>query len=75
MTDCAKCDEIGGALVECATCGYLKGPLGRSAPMESCYCGWDCAGYMRDPKPGQLWPGERWGDSMPCVHQGKAVKP
>jgi len=29
----------------------------------------------RDARPGQLWPGERYGDSLPCVHAPKVVKP
>ena len=72
---CAACDEIGGQLVECSTCGRFKGPMGRSAPMGSDYCGFDCDGYTKPPRPGQLWPGERYGDSLPCVHAPKVVKP
>ena len=29
----------------------------------------------RTSRPGQLWPGERYGDSLPCVHAPKVVKP
>jgi hypothetical protein len=75
---CERCDQTGGPLVECAVCGMRKAPFGRSAsPYDGGYCGWDCDGYTQEPRPGSLWPGERWGDSMPCIHgdRGKEGKP
>ena len=62
--DCSICNEIGGQRVECASCGRYKTPRGRSGPLEGCDCeGW-CPGYNQEPYAGQLWPGERYGDSL-----------
>lgn len=61
---CPICDKVGGPLVECAVCGQRKSPFGRSAPPEAYYCGFDCPGYTQEPSPGELWPGERYGDSL-----------
>ena len=48
-----------GIAVKCRTCGRMKQPHGRSAPIESSYCDRDsCIGYDDTPKPGCLWPGE-----------------
>lgn len=66
MIDCPVCNEVGGPLVECVDCGLKKAPRGRSVGLEavSGYCGFGCPGYPTDPQPGQLWPGERYGDSL-----------
>jgi hypothetical protein len=63
---CAICDKVGGRLVTCAVCGQQKHPLGRDPGVYAAngYCGHDCPGYMQEPRPGQLWPGERYGDSL-----------
>ena len=63
---CAVCDEVGGPLVECAVCHMRKHPIGRDPGIYAVngYCGHDCPGYRLDPRPGQLWPNERWGDSL-----------
>ncbi len=47
-----------GISVSCTLCGRTKQPRGRSAPMESNYCDFECEGYELDPKPGCLWPRE-----------------
>lgn len=64
--DCRICDEVGGPLVECRTCGLRKNPRGRSAPMEmaNSLCDHECDGYDEEPVPQELWPGERYGDSF-----------
>ena len=63
---CAICDEVGGQLARCAACGMPKKPVGRSVALEAAngHCDHECPGYYADPKPGQLWPGERYGDSL-----------
>jgi len=54
-----------GQLVKCGTCRKTKQPLGRDAPSRGSYChGSECDGYMLDPTPGSLWPGET------CVEYG-----
>ncbi len=49
-----------GVAVECAVCGLRKKPVGRSAPLEiaSSLCDHECQGYLQEPHPGSLWPGE-----------------
>lgn len=47
-----------GARVDCAICHRAKQPRGRSAPLDSDYCDWDCPGYNAEPHVGSLWPGE-----------------
>ena len=49
---------IVGIVVRCVTCGHIKQPHGRSAPIGAVYCFGECSGYGLDPKPGCLWPGE-----------------
>ena len=44
---------------ECTVCGRLKKPWGRSAPFGASLCDHECEGYMKDPKPGTLWPDEQ----------------
>jgi hypothetical protein len=63
---CSICDEVGGPLVECAVCHKRKHPIGRDPGIHAAsgYCDSDCPGFMAKPRPGQLWPGERWGDSL-----------
>lgn len=58
-----------GIAVLCQVCHLQKKPIGRSAPLEmaSGLCDQDCEGYRRDPKPGDLWPGESASDfGYPC---------
>jgi hypothetical protein len=62
VSDCAICDRVGGPLVECTVCGYSKKPRGRSS--GAYHCAEDCPGYDLAPQPGELWPGERYGDSL-----------
>lgn len=64
MKDCPICNEVGGPLVECVECGMPKVPRGRSVAPELLYCDWDCPGHDKDPRPSELWPGERYGDSF-----------
>ena len=47
-----------GIRVNCTVCGYEKKPHGRSAPMGIMFCDDECSGYLLEPKPGCLWPGE-----------------
>lgn len=65
MGECAICDRVGGPLVRCSTCGKNKKPWGRSAGIVMEFCdSFDCPGYREAPEPGELWPGERYGDSL-----------
>jgi len=50
--------RVGKPLVECATCGNHKQPLGRSAPFGAYYCNPDCRGYEQPPYADNLWPDE-----------------
>ena len=54
--------DVVGVAVECAVCGQMKKPVGRSAPMGPCFCDGDCAGYLQSPRSGSLWPGESEAD-------------
>lgn len=72
---CSICARVGGPLVECAVCGQRKCPRGRDAPMAGgSYCDSDCPGYSQAPRPEELWPGERYGDSLGHMdwHEGAA---
>lgn len=51
-----------GIRVNCAKCGLMKQPRGRSAPFEMSYCNGDCPGYDEAPRSGDLWPGESEAD-------------
>lgn len=53
--------ELVGVGVDCTVCGLRKKPRGRSAPLEmaNSLCDHECEGYNKDPKPGDLWPGEK----------------
>ena len=57
MSDMAKSEEVGVA-VTCTVCGHRKKPIGRSAPLGAYMCDHECSGYVHDPQPGYLWPGE-----------------
>lgn len=63
---CAICDRVGGPWVSCTVCDRYKVPIGRSAPLVTAghLCDSDCPGYREEPHPGELWPGERYGDSL-----------
>lgn len=63
---CAICDQVGGPLPSCSTCGLPKAPVGRSVAAAAAggYCDYECPGYRLEPVSGALWPGERWGDSI-----------
>lgn len=78
------CDKVGGPLVECKRCGMPVSPTGRSVAAAShgsycnCFSGLadgtdykDFAVWMMETKNDGLWPGERWGDSMPCLGDPK----
>lgn len=71
---CEECNAVGPPLVTCATCGRMKQPWGRSAPigMAAAMCNHECLGYYAEPKASSLWPGERYGDAFPCAdwHSG-----
>lgn len=47
-----------GVVVECAVCGRMKKPIGRSQPLGALYCADECDGYRLAPFAGSLWPGE-----------------
>jgi hypothetical protein len=50
-----------GIAVECAVCRRMKRPLGRAEPSSifiTCSPGDNCPGYLEEPLPGSLWPGE-----------------
>lgn len=63
---CPICDRVGGPRVVCTVCNMPKKPLGRSVALEMAngMCDSDCSGYFADPRPSELWPGERYGDSL-----------
>lgn len=44
----------------CTVCHRYKQPVGRSVPLEMTngVCSYECLGYLQDPTPGHLWPGE-----------------
>jgi len=44
-----------------------KQPVGRSAPMDSCYCASACPGYRDDPQPGHYWTEEEQTEIMQQV--------
>ena len=48
--------DIVGIYVQCKTCGRQKQPVGRASYTTMCNIG--CPGYLKGPRPGQLWPGE-----------------
>jgi hypothetical protein len=50
-----------GYRVTCKVCGHTKQPVGRSAPL-GLMCDSDCEGYLDDPLPSHLWPGESKAD-------------
>lgn len=51
-----------GFTVRCAVCGVIKKPWGRSAPLDSYYCDYDCPGYPQEPYASHLWPTESEAD-------------
>lgn len=60
-----------GVYVECAVCKHQKQPIGRSAPLQGCYCDDECDGYRQAPHVGSLWPGETDADfGYPCGDAG-----
>jgi hypothetical protein len=61
MADTLRTDYF-GYRVTCTTCGVTKKPWGRSVPLDSYYCDSDCHGYMQEPLPSNLWPGESEAD-------------
>lgn len=60
-----------GIPVYCSTCGLMKNPIGRSAPLQGGYCDDECDGYRQAPHVGSLWPGETDADfGYPCGDAG-----
>lgn len=62
--------EIGQA-ARCVVCRKIKKPIGRDAGIaHNSYCTGDhpgesgCRGYREEPRPGDLWPGERRGEPL-----------
>lgn len=53
--DCAV-----GCMPICGDCHKPKKPVGRdqAAATVGAYCAWDCPGYLLEPTPCDLWPGE-----------------
>lgn len=62
--NCPICARVGPPLAQCAVCERRKQPIGRSAPDPAGYCTSDCPGYLQDPRPDELWPGECYGESL-----------
>jgi len=56
-------ERIGGRH-KCTVCGRTKKPVGRFAPREMAngLCDQDCPGFWEDPKPTDLWAGEKRSD-------------
>jgi hypothetical protein len=50
-----------GEAVKCEVCGRTKKPHGRDT-MDNGMCSYECDGYYEEPRPGDLWPGERRED-------------
>ena len=50
-----------GTSPRCETCGRVKDPIGRSIALAACGSGCDreCEGYLKDPQPDHLFPGEK----------------
>ena len=60
-----------GIRVYCVVCQRQKKPHGRSAPMFSSMCDYECKGYECNPKVGCLWPAETEKDfGYPCCDVG-----
>ena len=57
-------DKGVGVAVYCTTCELWKKPNGRDAAaiIANSLCDRDCPGYMEEPLPGHLWPGEKQED-------------
>lgn len=66
--------NVVGKSVECTTCGRRKKPWGRSEPLGSYLCDSECPGFLEDPGPGQLWPGETQKDFGYCVDCGHPLR-
>jgi hypothetical protein len=47
-----------GVAVKCSVCGRAKKPIGRDS-RDNGLCDYECEGYMLDPLPDNLWPGEK----------------
>lgn len=64
-----------GVQVKCETCGKMKQPRGRSAPLGCDYCDHECDGYMLPPYVGSLWPNESESDfGYDVGEDGTAIK-
>ena len=50
-----------GTSPRCEMCGRVKYPLGRAVAVADYEggCNRECDGYMDDPQPDHLWPGEK----------------
>ena len=73
--------DVIGLAIECAVCGNMKKPVGRSGPMGVSYCTppWPgehgCPGYYEAPRPGSLWPGESEADfGYPVQNDGTTAE-
>jgi len=67
------CDDVGPELMTCKDCGRDMPPFGRSVGDAAAngYCG-----CLRNPwvHRSSLWPGERWGDALPCIGDVKCER-
>jgi hypothetical protein len=54
--------DVVGVVVKCTVCGRMKTPIGRSAPLSTSMCDYDCPAYRQEPRSGSLWPGESEAD-------------
>ena len=83
-----RCDEVGPPLKTCPRCKVEMAPIGRSVGLEAAtgYCGCEqhlfasndrseWASFLLATHRSSLWPGERWGDSLPCLGDVFVAKP
>lgn len=68
------CGRVGAPRVRCSTCGRTKAPHGRSVSPETPMCDEECPGYREEPRPDQLWPGEKCAPPL-CQHAGPLEEP
>jgi hypothetical protein len=57
MTITEVCTTWCERTVHCTVCHRSKRPVGRDS-MDNGLCDRDCFGYLQEPTPGHLWPGE-----------------
>lgn len=53
-----------GLRIVCKECGRTKKPIGRDS-RDNGLCEHECPGWLCDPQPDSLWPGESEEDAFP----------